>query len=41
MVERSLNWSARYKRLTRDYESLAFAGLILAKVTGFNLLPGA
>ena len=48
VVERSLNWSARYKRLARDYERLAlslqrfnylaFAGLMLAKATVLNSL---
>lgn len=47
VVERSLSWSARYKRLARDYERLAlslqqlhylpFVGLMLAKVTALNL----
>jgi transposase len=49
VVERSLSWSARYKRLARDYERLAvslqqlhylaFVGLMLAKATSLNLLP--
>jgi transposase len=48
-VERSLSWSARYKRLDRDYERLAvslqqlhylaFVRLMLAKAAGLNLLP--
>jgi len=47
VVERSLSWSARYKRLARDYERLAlslpqlhylaFVGLMLAKATAMNL----
>jgi len=51
VVERSLSWSARYKRLARDYERLAsslqqfhylaFVGLMLVKAAGFNLLPGS
>ncbi|SHL81939.1 transposase, IS4 family [Hymenobacter psychrotolerans DSM 18569] len=51
VVERSLSWSARYKRLARDYERLAvslqqlhylaFVGLMLAKATSLNLLSGA
>lgn len=46
MVERSLSWRARYKRLARDYERLAlslqqfhylaFVGLILAKATALH-----
>ena len=48
VVERSLSWSARYKRLARDYERIAvslqqihylvFVGLILAKATSRDLL---
>ena len=51
VVERSLSWSARAKRLARDYERLAvslqqlnylaFVGLVLAKAAGLNLLPGS
>ncbi len=51
VVERSLSWSARYKRLARDYERLAlslqqlhylaFVGLMLTKAATLNLLPGA
>ena len=51
VVERSLSWSARYKRLARDYERLAlslqqlhylaFVGLMLAKATSLNLLPSS
>lgn len=47
VVERSLSWRARYKRLARDYERLAlslqqlhywaFVGLMLAKATAMNL----
>jgi len=47
VVERSLSWSARYKRLARDYERLAvsrqqfhylaFVGLMLAKATAMHL----
>jgi len=47
VVERSLSWSARYKRLARDYERLAlslqqlhylaFVGLMLAKATALHL----
>lgn len=50
-VERSLSWSARYKRLARDYERLAvslqqlhylaFVGIMLAKASTLNLLAGA
>jgi transposase len=50
VVERGLSWSARYKRLARDYERLAvslqqlhylsFAGLMLATAPGINMLPG-
>ena len=50
VVEHSLSWSARYKRLARDYERLAislqqlhylaFVGLMLTKVTSLNLLTG-
>ena len=48
VVERSLSWSARYKRLARDYERLAlslqqlhylaFVWLMLAKATSLQLL---
>ena len=51
VIERSLSWSARYKRLARDYECLvyslqqihylAFVGLMLTKATAFNSLPSA
>ena len=51
VVERSLSWSARYKRLARDYERLAvslqqlhylaFVGLMLTKAATLNLLPSA
>ena len=51
VVERSLSWSARYKRLARDYERLAvslqqlhylaFVGLMLTKASGLNLLSGS
>ena len=51
VIERSLSWSARYKRLARDYRRLdvslqqlhylAFVGLMLAKASGLNLLPGS
>ena len=51
VVERSLSWSARYKRLARDYERLAvslqqlhylaFVGPMLAKASGLNLLSGS
>ncbi len=51
VVERSLSWSARYKRLARDYERLAlslqqlhylaFVGLMLAKATALHLFAGA
>jgi transposase len=47
VVEHSLNWSARYKCLARDYERLAlslqqlhypaFVGFMLAKATTLNL----
>jgi len=50
VVERSLSWSARYKRLARDYERLAvslqqlhylaFVGIMLAKATAHNLFTG-
>lgn len=51
VVERSLSWSARYKRLARDYERLAFSlqqlhylafvGIMLTKAATLNLLAGA
>ena len=47
VVERSLSWGTRYKRLARDYECLAvclrqlhllaFVGLVLAKATALQL----
>ena len=50
VVERSLSWSARYKRLARDYERLAvslqqlhylaFVRLMLTKAATLNWLPG-
>ena len=51
VVERSLSWSARYKRLARGFERLAvslqqlhylaFVGLMLTKAATLNLLPGS
>ena len=50
VVERSLSWSARYKRLARDYERLAlslqqfqylaFVGMMLAKATALHFFTG-